>query len=203
MGPQGHGPALGLSPQSTPFPPVQLRKGEGRGTGKHKGRWSCGPGSSPRTPPLGVTPPAGRPAPPYLKLLTPREAGELSELQLNARDLGHRAVRGPAGRVGGSGADVHVRVWDPGGRLERRQQPIPKVFLMTRHDEDRGFPSHGSLGSVPRRPPSRPTSATPATPPPVLTPVSGHGTSLASRGLGAQLRRDRGAPRALPHGSRR
>lgn len=156
---------------------------ERRETRRNGRRRSCGPGSGPRTPALAASSQTALRPPPYLKLLVSREARELSELQLNARDLGHRAVRGPAGRVGGPGADVHVRVRDLGGRLERGQQPIPKVLLTTRHGEAGGFPSHGGLGSVPRRPP------------PDLVPLSGPGTSLASRGLGAPQPQNRPAPR--------
>jgi len=66
---------------------------------------------------------------PHLVLRVLGEAAKLSELQLDAGHLGHGAVRGPAGRVGGAPPDVHVRVRDPGGSVEGRHQPGADVFL--------------------------------------------------------------------------
>lgn len=59
------------------------------------------------------------------------EAAELPELQLDARDLGHGAVRGPARRVGRTFANVHIRVRDLGRGVEGGHQPGADVFLQT------------------------------------------------------------------------
>ena len=64
-----------------------------------------------------------------LVLGVPGEAAELSELQLDAGHLGHRAVGGPAGRVGRALPDVDVRVGDLRGGVEGRHQPGPDVDL--------------------------------------------------------------------------
>lgn len=138
----------------------------------------------------------GGPAPPYLKLLIAREARELPELQLNARDLGHRAVRGPAGRVGGPGADVHVGVRDLGGRLERRHEPIPKILLMRSTAGNQASLPHGGRASVPRCQPiprSRPVTRTDTGlyRPRAASTFRGHQTKLA---LGSS---ERTSPRAV------
>lgn len=64
--------------------------------------------------------PAGGRAPPYLKFLIPRETRELSELQLNACHLSHRAIRGPSGWVSNSSANVYHGVWNLRGCSEGR-----------------------------------------------------------------------------------
>jgi hypothetical protein len=63
---------------------------------------------------------AGGRAPPYLKFLIPRETRELSELQLNACHLSHRAIRGPSGWVSNSSANVYIGVWNLRGCSEGR-----------------------------------------------------------------------------------
>lgn len=141
LGPRGHGPAAGQGrgEDSASRCRLDAPASVAPGHNEPRGRGEEGRGGVP-----------GGAAPPYLKLLIAREARELPELQLNACDLSHRAVRGPAGRVGGPGADVHVGVRDLGGRLERRHEPIPKVLLMRSTAGNQASLPPGGRAPVPR-----------------------------------------------------
>lgn len=65
------------------------------------------------------------------------EATQLAELQLDAGDLGQRAVRRPARRVGRALADVDVGEGDLGWRLEGGHQPGAQVCLQEERESGR------------------------------------------------------------------
>lgn len=93
---------------------------------------------------------AGGRAPPYLKLLIPRETREFSELQLNACHLRHRAIRGPLGWVSSSSANVYNGVWNLRGCSEGRHQPISKILLIHNTAMSQRFLLLGGLVSMTR-----------------------------------------------------
>ena len=111
---------------------------------------TCSRLQEPETAPQDPQSSAGGRAPPYLKRLIPRETRELSELQLNACHLSHRAIRGPSGWVSNSSANVYNGVWNLRGCSEGRHQPISKILLIHNTAMSQRFLLLGGLVSMTR-----------------------------------------------------